>query len=53
MIVPGFNGNDRLRGAAVLSYRRWPNNTIPYDISPITSKIINVCLDPLSNVQFF
>lgn len=40
MIIPSLNGKGQLRGVAVLPYRKWPNNIIPYDISPITGKII-------------
>ena len=40
MIIPVSSGKGQLRGVAVLPYRKWPYNVIPYEISPVTGQII-------------
>lgn len=39
MIIPNNTQKNQVRGAAVLSQHKWPNNVIPYDISAITGYI--------------
>lgn len=36
IIRPNFNPKSHVRGAAVHIQYRWPNNVIPYDITPIS-----------------